>query len=166
MHFLTKLQLEGSSFSAVNTAKSALATFVTINNSVNWTNHPTLIKFMKGVFKINPPKPKYNITWDVNKVIVFISKNFENNQKLSLKELTLKTVMLVTLISGQRAQSISELDLELCHKNETRYIFHYNSNLKTSKPGNYNFSIEVNKFTQPVICPYLCWHAGNRLNHI
>ena len=58
-----------------------------------------------------------------------------NSQELSLKDLTLKLVMLVALTTAQRGQSRQLLDTENMVQEETAYTFMLNSNLNQSKPG-------------------------------
>ena len=65
----------------------------------------TIIRFLKGVYNIRPPKPNYVKTWDVSKVLLFLQK-LSPAKFISLKELTLKLVMLITLSSACRVQSL------------------------------------------------------------
>ena len=111
---------------------------------------------MKGIYNAKPPSPKYHNTWDVNIILNFISNMMANNSDLSLKELSLKLAMLIALTSGQRAQSIHEMDLELCQKHTEKFTFIFNVILKTSKPDNNKQLIEVIKFSDPALCPYRC----------
>ena len=55
--------------------------------------HPMMSKFMKGVFSLRPPEPKYFVTWDVTQVLDFL-KTWSPAESLSPKQLTLKLVML------------------------------------------------------------------------
>ena len=99
------------SYSSINSAKSALASFLVIKGEFSLSNSPDVIRFMKGIFNLRTPMPKYTHTWDVNIVLRQLSLWFPND-KLTLRELTLKTVTLVALTSGRRAQSIHDMHLE------------------------------------------------------
>lgn len=55
--------------------------------------------------------------------------------KLSLKQLTLKLVMLVSLVSGQRGQSIQLLDINCMSQTDTTCTFVITKNVKQSRPG-------------------------------
>ena len=103
--------MKNLSLSAISTAKSAIASFVTCTDEKNLHDNGDLKRFMKGIFSLRPPSPKYGITWDVDAVLQFLKTLFPLD-KLSLKELTLKSVCLAALVSGQRAQSLHEMDLE------------------------------------------------------
>ncbi|RVE41150.1 hypothetical protein evm_014200, partial [Chilo suppressalis] len=64
---LTKKIEEGSSYSTFNTHRSALSVIlghnIAINNNIN--------RILKGVFRLTPPKPKYNTTWERGIAIPF-----------------------------------------------------------------------------------------------
>ena len=61
-------------------------------------------------------------------------------RELSLKSLTLKTVMLFALASAQRQQTLSALDLNLRKESQDPISFVVTDRLKTSRPGK---SIEI-----------------------
>ena len=65
----------------------------------------TIIRFLKGVYNIRPPKPNYVKTWDVSKVLLFLQK-LSPAKCISLKELTLRLAMLIALSSACRVQSL------------------------------------------------------------
>ena len=75
---------------------------------------------------------------------------------LSLKQLTLKLVMLTALVTGQRCQSIYLMDLSSMKKNENNnYSFPIIEKIKTSKPGKPQPLLILPKFTtNPDICLY------------
>ena len=87
-----------------------------------------------GIFQSRPPLPRYCKTWDVDLVLQYIG-SMGNSQELSLKDLTLKLVMLVVLTTAQRGQSLHLLDTQNMVQEVTAYTFMLNSNLKQSKPG-------------------------------
>ena len=72
--------------------------------------HHRMAKFMKGVFSLRPPDPKYFVTWDVRQVLDFL-KSWLPEESLSLKQLTLKLVMLAALIIAARSSSVNKLNL-------------------------------------------------------
>ena len=72
--------------------------------------HPMMAKFMKGVFSLRPPVPKYFVTWDVRQVLDFL-KTWAPAESLSLKQLTLKLVMPAALITAARSSSANKMDL-------------------------------------------------------
>ena len=68
-----------------------------------------MAKFMKGVFSLRPPEPKYFVTWDVRQVLDFL-KTWSPAESLSLKQLTLKLVMLAALITTARSSQLTRLE--------------------------------------------------------
>ena len=60
---------------------------------------------MKGLFVLNPPRPRYTAIWDVKIVLDYLS-SLENVSKLDLKMHTLKLAMLLCLVTTQRSQTL------------------------------------------------------------
>ena len=92
-------------YNSLNTARSALSAFVMIGNGVSLGEQPLISRFMKGVFQSKPPLPRYNQTWDVQRVLNVLRK-LSPRHKLSLMDLTRKTCMLIALVSSQKVQSV------------------------------------------------------------
>ena len=69
-----------------------------------------MAKFMKGVFSLRPPEPNHFVTWDVRQVLNFL-KTWAPAESLSLKQLTLKLVMLAALITAARSSFANEINL-------------------------------------------------------
>ena len=72
LDFLVSLHEQGLSYTAVNTARSALSAIILPTDNVNIGSHPIVSRFMKGIFKSNPPVPRYHTTWDVNTGLPFL----------------------------------------------------------------------------------------------
>ena len=60
---------------------------------------------MRGIFKLKPALPRYNVIWNANIVLNYL-KTISPVASVSLKLLTHKLVMLMLLLSGQRGQTI------------------------------------------------------------
>ena len=56
---------------------------------------------MKSIYELIKPKPKYSQISDVSQVLDYL-KTLYLLEKLSLKELTQKTVLLLLLVAGQQ----------------------------------------------------------------
>ena len=153
LEFFTTLFKQKLSFSAINTAKSALLTCVTVNNSYSWGQDVNIIRFLKGVHNFRPPIPKYTTTWDVDTVLNHLDTQAPLNV-ISLKELTLKTAMLVALTSGSRAQSIHLMNLDLMKESQNLFTFYFDSPLKTSRISSKSQIIEVRKMEGNTCCVY------------
>ena len=73
--------------------------------------HPLVTRLLKGAFNDRPPLPKYTSTWDVQVVLDYL-QSLGENESLSLKQLTWKTVMLLALTKPSRSADLSKLDLK------------------------------------------------------
>ena len=70
IQFLTTLFEKNLSNSSLNTARSALSTIITVDG-MSIGNHPLVVRFLKGVFNLRPPVPRYKEVWDVSIVLRF-----------------------------------------------------------------------------------------------
>ena len=125
---------KGHSYSSVNTARSALSSIMVMNNNVTFGCQPLVIRFMKGIYNMRPPRPKYSNSWDVNVVLHFLRKLSPVNE-LSFKDLLHKLVMLVALITAQRVQTVHMLDIKMMVKDYNGYSFVFDKVIKTSRQG-------------------------------
>ena len=66
---------------------------------------------MKGAYKGSLSTPQYQSTWDVQPVLTDISF-LKPPEKLDLKTLTVKLVMLMSLVTAQRGPSLHNLDID------------------------------------------------------
>ena len=65
---------------------------------------------MKGIYNLRPPCPRYVQMWDISVVLRYL-KFLSPAPLLSMKNLTLKLVMLMALVSLSRANLLHKLDL-------------------------------------------------------
>ena len=69
LDFLTMLFHEGLAYSAINTARSALSSFLGVNDTEPVGSHSLIVRFMKGVARTRHALPRYHCIWDVNVVL-------------------------------------------------------------------------------------------------
>lgn len=134
LDFLTDLFEQGLSYSSINCARSALSAFGVMFNGITVGSNATIIRFMKGVFNLRPTVVKYCKTWDVSKVLCYLQK-LSPVKFLSLKDLTLKLVMLIALSSACRVQTLHLLGLNNLVKGAKSFVLYYSDLLKQSRPG-------------------------------
>ena len=60
VQFLTELFNKGESYSALNTARSALSAFITDSLGFTIGNSNVIRRFLKGVFQLRPLTPRYD----------------------------------------------------------------------------------------------------------
>ena len=153
LDFFTEMFEGGSSFSAINTAKSALLTCVTVDNSYHWNSDTDLVRFFKGVHNSRPPLPKYTSTWDVDIVLKHLG-DMDTQGAISLKDLTLKAAMLVALTSGSRAQSIHLMNIDNTIVSQDKVSFFFDVPLKTSRLSRVRQIIEIKKLPGNKCCVF------------
>ena len=92
LYFLVEIYETGVGYSSLNTARSALSTVLTFRAQ------PSVKSFLKGVYEARPSNPRYAVTWEVNKVLNYLKST--STTECSLKDLTLKLVTLMSLLSA------------------------------------------------------------------
>ena len=133
LDFLVNLHDKGLSYTTINTARSALSAVILSSDNVSIGSHPIVSRFMKGIYKRNPPVPRYRTTWDVTPVLSYLS-SLPKASELSLKSLTLKLTMLIALVSAQRGQSLHMLDIQFMKEGDTFFEFAFPEQIKQSRP--------------------------------
>ena len=131
-------------YSAINTVRSALSAFITIENIPIGT-HPVVIRFVKGIFQTKPVIPKNTTTWDVAVVFDYL-KRLSPVAKLSLKDLTMKAVTLTAILSGQRAQSLYLSDIRNITLSRSLVTITFGDLLKQTRPGYQLESIKIKAY--------------------
>lgn len=146
LEFLTVSFLNGASYSTLNTYRSALSLLV--NNKFG--SDKAISRFMKGVFRLRTPLPRYNETWDVGLVFAY----FEGlSPDLSLEDLSLKTVSLVALATAHRYQTLAAISLDNISPSSQGLLIRIPQLIKTSRPGEVQPLLALPFFPQsPKLC--------------
>lgn len=110
IEFLTDLFKQGLGYSAINTARSALSAIIDVSDKQTFGEDRLVKRFMKGVFESRPALPKYTDVWDISRVLTYLDSQGITTQ-LNLKTLTLRLVMLLCILTGQRCQTIHAIEL-------------------------------------------------------
>lgn len=146
--FLSKLFDEGSSYGTINTARSA----INLISCHDLSDSPLVSRFFKGVFKLRPTTPKYSQTWDLDIVLRAI-ENKADSKELTLKELTVKTAMLLALTTGFRSQTLAAIKISMIKESSRGIELVIDDNTKTSRPGFNHQSAFLPFFEQrPKVC--------------
>ena len=132
IQFLTALFEKNISYNSLNTPRSALSTNITVDG-MSIGNHPLVVRFLKGVFNLRPPVPRYKGVWDVSNVLRFL-KTLSPVSSLSLKNLSLKLVMLLSLVTAQRGQTLRLLDINVMSTYDSTIVFTFNKPPNQSYP--------------------------------
>ena len=121
----------GLSASTLRFIRSALSFFMRESHSVI-VEHNIVSRLLKSFEKLRPTVPRYVVTWDVNKVLLYL-KDWFPLSTLSMKQLTLKTCMLIALSSSDRAQTLQQMRVDQCVCTARGVEFPIFSKLKTSR---------------------------------
>lgn len=163
INFLAELYHTGIGYSALNTARCALSTVCFTSEHYTFGQHPLVCRFLKGIFECRPSLPRYQETWDVTVVLDYLAK-LGPPVKLSFKNLTLKVVMLMALLSGQRRQTLHTLSIDYMQISSEKAVFSINSLLKTSRPGKHLACIEFQAYV-PDVSLCIVKHLQQYLKH-
>ena len=108
---------------------------------------------LKGVYQSHTLTPKYNHIWDVSIVLNYLS-TLHPVDAITLKNQTLKLLMLLLLVTGKRGQTIHMLSLDGMTLTESYCEFQILHHTKTSKPGTENSNILIRAYNKDKkICP-------------
>ena len=113
INYLSELAENNYSYNTINAYKAAITQTLSVSGNFSFHQNPLMVRFMKGAFFNNRPKPKYTSTWDVSLVFNYL-KSLYPLEKLDLKNLTMKLASLIALTTAQRVQTLISLTLMKC----------------------------------------------------
>lgn len=151
IHFLTDIFDKGAKYGTLNCYKSALSLLLG-----NVINDDRIKRFMKGVFRLRPTKPKYNVTWDPNIVLNYLAQKWPNTD-LDLETLSKKTSTLLALVTAHRVQTLSLIKINNITNHSTEITIKIPDLIKTSRPNSYQPFLRLPFYNdRPEICPARC----------
>lgn len=100
-----------------------------INSSIPSGQLLTVRRFMKGMLEFRSVLPRYKSIWDLNIVFNYF-RGRSAAPELSLKVLTLKLTFLLSLLSGQRCQTIKYLNTDNMELTIDKCIFQITDKVK------------------------------------
>jgi len=119
----------------LNTARSSLSSLILLPQGGHFGSHPDVKIYMQGALNQLPPKPRYTSTWDVEVVLEFL-KTWSPATKIPIDKLSMKLVMLILLVSGQRPQIIKALKVDSMQVSPSSYKFVVaNKDIKQGRSG-------------------------------
>lgn len=145
LEFLTYLYEAGLSYSALNSARSALSAFGLTFDNIPIGKHPLVVRFLKGVFNLKPVVHRNVHIWDVS-IVLTLLRRMSPVSELSLKDLTHKLVTLIALTNASRAQTIQLLKISNMEKHSDCFRFVMTDLLKQSRVGYKNPDILLSAY--------------------
>ena len=106
-NFLAHLYRDGYQYSSVNAYQSAISSVHEKVDGYTIGRHPMICRLVKGIFQARPPLPHYSHTWDIQKVLSYLTSLGED-PSLSLKHLSWKVTMLLALSRPSRSADLSK----------------------------------------------------------
>ena len=89
---------------------------------------------MKGNYELHPSLPRYTAAWDLSTVLSYFRKG-ASVSVLSSKELTLKLTFLLTLLRGQRCQTVKFFQSKDMELSDLKCTFVITEKVKQSRVG-------------------------------
>ncbi len=143
LDFLTGLYEQGVGYSAINTAKSAVSSFLNVSSEApQLGNNPIVKRFMAGVFNQRPALPRYNVTWDVSVVLNYL-RTQSPVRNLTLLALAQKLAMLFLFLSGHRGQSLVLLDIRNIRITKGNLKVTFGDVMKHTRPGTHTAELTL-----------------------
>lgn len=151
--FLSDIFYKGAKYGTINAYRSALSILL----GSNILNDDRVKRFMKGVYRLRPSLPRYNITWDPAIVLEHLALKWPH-ESLSLETLSKKTITLLALVTAHRVQTfllIRTINISIYNRNEI--IIKIPDLIKTSGPHSFQPVLKLPYFNErPEICPATC----------
>ena len=130
--FLTELFEKGLEYRTINVYRSAISAYHLPIDSTPVGQIKEVCQLLSGMDNIRPATPKYSVIWEVQPVIDCL-KNLGEEERLSNKDLTLKTVMLMALTAIKRCSDLHILDVRFMATGTDKVIFQLNERPKNFK---------------------------------
>jgi hypothetical protein len=152
LSFLSKRFNDGASYSVLNTSRSAIS-LISLSNILQ---DGLITRFLKGVFKQKPTKPKYSSTWDTFPVLNYMEKLPPMSQ-LKIKEMAEKVATLLALATAHRLQTLALINIDNISKSKSGISIKIPDLIKTSRPGSFQPELYLPFFeTRPGLCVASC----------
>ena len=147
-NFLTDQRNEKNlEYSTLNVYRSSLSAYHPEIEGYKVGQHPIIKQVLQGMFNAKPPRPRYTNTWDVNRVLQYI-KALGANDKLALRELTYKLVMLMALVSASRGSELHKINPTFMSDKGTEVTFHIVAFTKMKRPSKPHISVTFREYEE------------------
>lgn len=152
LSFLQHLLDRGLSYSALNSARSALSTVINVTDGT-FGDQRDVSLFMKGVFNLKPPVPRYRATWDANDLLSIL-KPWAPIEELNLRSLTKKVCCLLLITTCQRLEFLYKMNVPNIVCQADKIVINFDTPLKHQRVPE-PFIIEAYK-ADISLCPVHC----------
>ena len=119
--------------------------------SNKWGSEELVRHFVRGVFVKRPSLPKYVVTWDVAKVLSYLSSQ-SPTATLPLLALSSKLAMLLLLLSGKRGQTLHYIDIRNIRVESDKLLIRFGGLHNQSRPGYQVPELNLPAYPQFLVC--------------
>ena len=145
INYLSSCHDSGLEYATLNGYRAAISAYHPEIDGHKIGQHPLVKQLLTGAFNERPPQPKYADTWDVNCLLTHI-RNMQANEALTDKDLTMKTVTLLTLAVIGRAHEIRNINPQLIEDYGDRLVIRIAKLTKTKRPAKADLTFTIGKF--------------------
>ena len=147
LNYLTEGFMKGSSYSVLNTTRSALS--LIFDNTL--AENPEIARFFRGVSHMRPPRPRYEETWDP--AIVLRHLESIDNKSTTLCLLGKKLITLLALTTAHRLQTLSLIKIENMEISDTEIKIRITDRTKTTDHSKFYPLLVIPVFEEnPSLC--------------
>ncbi|XP_061716302.1 uncharacterized protein LOC133524349 [Cydia pomonella] len=157
INFLASIYENGAQYGTINSHKSAVSLYLPTYLGTSYLRDERINRFMKGVFRLRPTAPKYDLTWDPGIVLRYLSKKWPNDS-LDLESLSKKLSTLLALVTAHRVQTLTLIKLNNINIIENaEVLIKIPDPIKTLRLNSTQPLLKLPFFDQnPNICPARC----------
>ena len=112
-------------------------------------NHSTASTFLKGVYNIRPPTPKYFAIWNVNTLLSHI----QHKDISTFYDITKKLATLFVILAGTSVNTLVHLKVTNMYITDTEVNFTFDELLKHSRPNYKQKPLILRAFSSRNLCP-------------
>ncbi|CAH2013630.1 unnamed protein product [Acanthoscelides obtectus] len=139
------MNTSNNTYSSFNSHRAALSPITSSDLGTN----TEVKRFMKGIFRTRPPRPRYNFTWNPQDVLKFLNKPPDKD----LRSVSCKLVVLLVLATGQRIQTVALIRCPNIKFSTSGADIQIPDFVKTSGPKTLQPKLSLPYFHE---CPNLC----------
>jgi integrase len=135
----------------INVVRSALSSFIFID-AEPVGQHPVIKRLLKGIFNVRP-YIKSEIIWDPEPILVCL-KSVSPAAQIGMQQLIMKLLILLALITGQRQQWLSALNVRNIKIDKKLIEITTGDLMKTSRPNYHQPQIKIQAYRPDKrLCP-------------
>ena len=139
------------SYSAINSARSALSAVLLPKDGYEIGKHPLVCRLMKAVFRAKPSLPKYNKVWDIGLLVSYL-RQYGCVDSLDRKSLSVKLLALLQISTAGRLSTLHSIKISDLHWDNGCLIIQISNLLKTSRPSFHQSPYRFDCYTENILC--------------